>query len=308
MRVPRRVWRWALQIIVVLAVATLVLRALRRHWDEFRSLEFAFDWNPGALVLAVMTVGITYVLQIESWRRVLAGWAQPLSFRAAARIWWLANLGRYVPGKIWSVAGLVLIAQRAGVPAWVTGSSAVAMQALGLGTCVALIAATVAGAASPVGLGLAALVAAAIILALTLQAPARLVIRGGGPGQFRPLPLSAVLASGALTQLSWVTYGAAFWLLADGLGFGATLALPQAAGIFALGYLLGLLAVFAPGGVGVRELAYVGLLTPAVGSAGAIALSVGSRLLLTATEAGAGLVALFLKPGERRIPDGDRGA
>lgn len=290
---PPKVWRWALQIVVVLVVAILVGRTLQRHWGEFRSLDFAFDWDPGALALAVVAIAVTYALQIESWRRVLAGWAQPLPFRAAARIWWLANLGRYVPGKVWSVAGLVLLAQRAGVPAWVAGGSAVATQALGVGTCVALIAATVAGAASPVGLGAAAVLAGATILALTLEAPARLVVRWGGP-DVRPLPLTAVLASGALTQVSWVTYGIAFWLLAHGLGFGATLALPVAAGVFALGYLLGLLAVFAPGGVGVRELAFVALLAPAVGSAGAVAVSVGSRLLLTATEAGAGLIALAL--------------
>lgn len=302
MRVPRKVWRWALQVVVVLAVAVLVARTVYRHWDEFRSLNLAFEWRPGALALAVAAIAVTYALQIESWRRVLSGWAHPLPFRTAARIWWLANLGRYVPGKLWSLAGLVLMAQRAGVPAWVAGSSAVAMQALGLGTCVALIAATVAGATSPLGLGLAAVLAAITILGLTLEAPARFLTRWGGPQGYRPLPLSAVLASGGLTQLSWVTYGAAFWLVAHGLGFGATLTFPLAAGVFALGYLLGLLAVFAPGGVGVRELAYVGLLTPAVGSGGAIAVSVGSRLLLTATEAGAGFVALFLKPGEKKMP------
>src|SRR5438093_10890795 len=83
----------------------------------------------------------------------------------------------------------------------------------------------------------------------------------------------------------WLAYGLAFWLLARGLGLPPTLPLATATGVFALGYILGLLALFAPGGVGVRELVFIGLLTPALGSGGAVALSVGSRVRLTLTEA-----------------------
>jgi hypothetical protein len=57
---------------------------------------------------------------------------------------------------------------------------------------------------------------------------------------------------------------------------------------------LGLLALFAPGGIGVREGVFYVLLTPYLGSGGALALSVASRLELTVTEAVAGLGALAL--------------
>jgi uncharacterized membrane protein YbhN (UPF0104 family) len=63
-------------------------------------------------------------------------------------------------------------------------------------------------------------------------------------------------------------------------------------GLFALGYLLGWLALFAPGGVGVRELALVGLLTPVLGSASALAVTLASRVALTLTELAAALVGL----------------
>src|SRR2546430_17710845 len=41
------------------------------------------------------------------------------------------------PGKVWSVAGLIVLAQRAGVESWAAGASAFAIQAIGLGTAVA---------------------------------------------------------------------------------------------------------------------------------------------------------------------------
>jgi len=103
-----------------------------------------------------------------------------------------------------------------------------------------------------------------------------------------------VAESAALTLVSWGSYGLAFWLLARGLGLSGSLPLTTAAGVFALGYILGLLALFAPGGVGVRELVFIGLLTPTLGSGGAVALSVGSRVLLTLCEAAAPLGALLV--------------
>jgi len=108
-------------------------------------------------------------------------------------------------------------------------------------------------------------------------------------------PCSAVFAGTILTVLSWGTYGAALWMLARGVLPNAPLPLTTAIGAFTLGYILGLLALFAPGGVGVRELVLVGLLAPFLGSGGAVAVSVASRVLLTLTEAAAALLTLPLR-------------
>ena len=280
----RWLW-WALQVVIAAVVARMVWAAIVRNWSEFRSLHVSLDIRPGWIALSVLAVFATYAIQIASWRRVLAGWDQRLAYGRAARIWLLVNLGRYVPGKVWSVAGLVVLAQRAGVDAWAAGASAVAMQAIGLGTAVAVVAAATPAAESPLRLGLAALAALGTIGFLTWTRGARwLATVVGLAEQFRPLPPVYVAESAGLSLISWVTYGVAFWLLALGLGLPATLPITTATGVFALGYILGLLALFAPGGVGVRELVFIGLLTPALGSGGAVALTVGSRVLLTLCE------------------------
>ena len=107
-----------------------------------------------------------------------------------------------------------------------------------------------------------------------------------------PLPMPAALTAVGVTLLSWISYGLAFWFLGKGLLAESIPTARAAIGVFAAGYIVGLLALFAPGGVGVRELVYVALLGPMIGSAGALALSIASRLLLTVTEAGAALAAL----------------
>lgn len=290
----RWLW-WGGQVAVAALVATMVWRAIARNWDEFRSLHIALAPRPGWIALAALAAFATYAIQIESWRRILAGWAQHLSYARAARIWLLVNLGRYVPGKVWSVAGLIVLAQRAGVQDWAAGASAFAIQAVGLGTAVAVVAATTPSAASPLRLAVGAMVAAATIGFLAWERGTHwLGVLLGRAGHVRALPLGAVAESAGLTLASWLSYGVTFWLLARGLGLPGPLPLATATGVFALGYILGLLALFAPGGVGVRELVFIGLLTPSLGSGGAVALSVGSRVLLTLCEAAAPLGVLLV--------------
>jgi len=290
----RRAGRIALKVALVAIVAAFIWRSLSRNWDEFSAIEFEFHLKPEWILLSVLVVWATYAIQIASWRTILAGWQQRIAYRDAARAWCLANLGRYVPGKLWSIAGLVVLAQRAGVAGWAAGASAVVVQAVGVATGVILVAAALRPGTFAVGLSVAAAVATGTLALLAwdraVQWLARMI---GRTGELRALPVATVLAAGTLTLLSWVTYGVAFWCLAQGLGVEG-LSLPVAAGVFALGYLIGLMAVFVPGGIGVRELAYIGQLAPLVGSGPAIGLSVASRLLLTLTEVTAALGAAAL--------------
>ena len=285
-----RRWLWAVQGLITLAVVAFVGRSISRNWEEFRSLHVDLAVRPAWIAGSALAVLATYAMQIESWRRIIAGWGQRIRFGPAARAWSLANLGRYVPGKVWSVAGLVVLARQAGVEAGPAAASAFVVQALALGTGAAVVAAATPHAAPPLRLVVAGLAGLATIGVLVWPRTAGLLARlakGVAPG---PLTASAAIAGAVLTVLSWITYGFALWLLARGLLPGATLPLASAVGAFTLGYILGVLALFAPGGVGIRELVLVGLLSPSLGGGGAVALSVGSRVVLTVLEAATALV------------------
>src|SRR5207247_6938353 len=129
---------WALQLAVASVVARMVWGAIVKNWGEFRSLHVSLAPRPGWIALSALVVFLTYAIQVESWRRVLAGWAQHLSYGRAARIWLVVNLGRYIPGKVWSVAGLVVVAQGAGDETWAAGGSARRRAGLVIGACAEL--------------------------------------------------------------------------------------------------------------------------------------------------------------------------
>lgn len=284
---------WTLQLAVAGIVAAMVWSTIVGNWNEFRSLKVSVRLHPGWIATSALAVFLSYAVSVEAWRQILAGWGQRLAYLRAARVWLVANLGRYVPGKVWSVAGLMVMAQRGGVEPWAAAASAFAIQAVAVGTAVALVAAAAPGATSPFRLGAAALVAVATIAVLAWERSARVAARLlGGDARIRPLPLGAVARSAALGLVSWSIHGVAFWVLARGLGLPGALPVTTAVGVFALGYVMGLLALFAPGGVGVREVVLIGLLTPGLGGGGAVALSVASRILLTLTEVVAPLALL----------------
>ena len=291
----RRLLVWLGQIILVAILIGSVGRSVVLNWSELRTLDISFQFKPIWIILSALLVWGSYGILIEAWRRILLGWDQRLGYTPAARIWCLSNLGRYLPGKVWSVAGLAVLAQRTGVAGWAAAASALVMQAVAIGTGALVVSFGAPGAASPLALLAACCVAGGVIVGLVWKPLAARLVHLAKPGtEFRSLPLTTALLGTAVTLVSWVAYGIAFWALSNGLFEVSSLSIIQATGIFAAGYIVGLLALFAPGGVGVRELVYVALLTPMVGGGGALGLSIASRLLLTATEVSAALVALFL--------------
>ncbi len=262
-------WLKAAKFAAMLLVLALIARSLARNWAAFQSVQVTLDVKIGWLAASVGVIFLTYAIQIESWRRMLHGWDQRLSYPNAARAWTLANLGRYIPGKVWSVAGLVVLAERAGVRRSAAAVSAFAMQGVLAWRRTAQWLGTLADSTTPLP----------------------------------PMPLSAIILSSSLMLLSWATFGVSFWMLIRGLISTAGVPLPAAMGMFALGYVMGLVALVAPGGLGVRDLALVGFLTPLVGSGGALAVSLASRVQLTLTEAGAAGAGLLLKPKAEERPD-----
>ena len=301
----KRVWI-VLQATLAIAVTYAVGTSFARNWDRLTASGVELALRPLPMALAAGVVLATYALLIESWRRVLAGWGQRIPYPVATRIWAVSNLGRYLPGKIWSVAGMAVLAQQAGVAPWAAAGSAVILQALAVGTAAALVAATAPGAASALSLTVAFTCAAATVAAVGWPPLARRLLhlapRLAGT-EAPPLRGGAIVLGTAATLGAWIAYGVALKLWAAGTlaGGAGELSWTTAIGAFTASYVIGLLAIFAPGGLLVREGVMFTLLQGALGPAPALALAVGSRLLLTVTEIAAALVGLAWRAGRVHV-------
>jgi glycosyltransferase 2 family protein len=303
-------WIRAVQAVVGLSIVFLAIRALIRNWDQLRSQPLDWQLQPGWLLLSLVLIWLMYILLIFGWRSLLIGWGQRLDGWSAARIWVLSSLGKYIPGKVWAVAGMALLSQRAGVAAWAATGSAVVMQALAIGTGAAvagLSGADVLESAKPgARAGLLLLVAGAIVtVGLLLWPPflRRLLRLASGQALGERQPAGKGIVIGIATNIvAWVGYGVALWLLARGLLPTSGLSLRLAIAVFTASYLAGFLALFAPGGIGVREGLFILMLQGPLGVGAATSLALASRLLLTVAELGAAVPFLALGRRQARVP------
>ena len=304
----RTTWWRVTQVVLAVLVVGIAVRRLVANWSELRSQDVAWSVRPASLVLSVLIVWAAYALLIEAWRRVVISMRQRLSYVAAARICMVSNLGKYVPGKVWAIAGNAVMAQRAGVDAHAAVAAAILNQALAIGSGVILVSALSPAALRAYGSGyvIATIVlgAAAIGAVLTLTSRRALqLLQRLLPASIPPLvPVSpgVMLGSLVVNALAWGGYGFAFLVLAHGLSPDAALSWTLATTVFTISYLVGLVALFAPGGVGVRESAFTLLLAPPLGLKLAVALALATRVLLTITELGAAVPFLLTPKGASR--------
>ena len=283
-----------LQMALGLPIIVLATRSLVRNWDQLQAQPLDWRLEPIWLVLSALIIWLMYALLIFAWYGMLRSWGQRLDGWSAARIWTVSSLGKYLPGKVWAVAGMALLSQRAGVPVWAATGSAVVLQVLAIGT--GAVVAGIAGAQvlesayRGAGLMLGLLVTAAIVcIGLLLWPPfLRQLLRRVAPAALVQQPrATGILVGIAANFVAWLGYGVALWLLARGLLPASGLGLRPAIAVFTASYLAGFLALLAPGGIGVREGVFILLLQGPLGIAAATALAVASRLLLTITELGA---------------------
>jgi glycosyltransferase 2 family protein len=239
-----------------------------------------------ASVIAVSSYGVVWLYVLRGLRvRAPLGWLT---------IFFKSQLGKYIPGSVWQFAGRVGIARRYGLPLGI-GIVSVGVEVVASSLAAGAVGILVLSGWSSVfaSTGVAVVLLAGVVMRGRLRAAmsrlatigvSRLGVERRVFGDaIRTLPMAAVLY-----LLVWAAYGVAFWLTAHALFSVPVAQLPVYVGTFALAWLAGFVAVFAPGGVGVREAVIVALLGSRLGEANAIVLAASSRLVLAAVDLVAG--------------------
>jgi len=283
----------------------MLLRAWRHDAQGLHGVVWSV--RPGRLLAGTAVEVGLLVWGVALWTLVLGRFDGPRPrFRAMLRVWVGTNLAKYLPGGVWSLATAAAMAKPAGTsPVALAGSFVVhgAFTALGAAAVAAVL--VVPGGTAHGALPLAA-GAAAVPLALLAAHPAVLnrVVRVAARFSRREAPAWRGgwldgLGLLALYAVTWVGYGAAFSLFVSSIAPVARGAWPLLAGVNALAFVAGFVAVFAPGGIGVREAALAGLLLPVIpgGMPVRVVVAAASRLWLVAAELVGGGVMMAVSAG-----------
>jgi uncharacterized membrane protein YbhN (UPF0104 family) len=277
---PRSRWLPALRVVFLLAVLVFAWLSLRGRWDEIGDAlrDTSIAGVLGGLLLVLVGLLATGIL----WLLLMTSLGARLPLVEGLAMFFVGQLGKYIPGSVWSIGAQADMARRHRVPPRVTVAAGLLFLSYHVDTAVLLGSVSLLTGAldSPwpdwvswagLALGLIGLLPAVV---------RKLGRRIGGREPALDVGRTAIVV--ALMAGAWASYAGALVLLSPGTPWGNAVAV---GGAFAIAYAVGVLIVFAPAGVGAREWIFVLLLTPILGLPAATALALLARVMHTVADA-----------------------
>jgi glycosyltransferase 2 family protein len=297
-------WIRLLEAVAVIVILFLVIRTL---WRQFALLDWntlEISWHLALVSLAVATAaGLLMALVMAGYFKELG---HPIGRGTAVVLATLPRLGRFIPGKIHSIVGIVWLAHRRDrIPARLSATAAVLVTLQF--AVISIVCAAILTPFSDLPLPWTLLLIACGLLGMAgihpwfSLGPVNWLLRrlGREPLPGRPA-YARLLWLALIAALQRMIVAAMFVLLAASL-----LDLdPALSGHLAMAFILatfsGLIAFFAPGGIGVQEGALLLLLAPVLPPDQAALLTVAARIWQTVAlllDAGIGALVIAIKPG-----------
>jgi len=245
--------------------------------------------SPWTFVVALVAGFATTGASLFVWRSLMTDLGHRLPIPAAARIFYVSQLGKYVPGSVWSILTQIELSREHRIPKRTNVAVGVLAIAISVtsGLCVGALMLPFAAAAAHRYWWILLV----IPVFLTVLHPRVL-----GPALNRVLrlarrePLPRTPSGRGLAQvvgfqlLVWLLLGLQAWLLLVGMGAQTWQSLPVAVGGYALAYSLGQMAVGLPAGAGVRDAALTLMLSAVVTPATALVVALLARVIMTTVD------------------------
>jgi uncharacterized membrane protein YbhN (UPF0104 family) len=274
---------------------------LYSEWPQVTVGLARLHWYSVILSLVATMAGSSCLM--AAWRALLADLGSPLPVRAAARINFIAQLGKYVPGAVWAFAAQVELGRDYQVPRRRSFASIATSLVITIGTGLVLALVTLPFTSPAVIRHYWWVLCAVPVIIAGLCPPVlgRILNRVLTVVRSQPLerrPSWRGLARAVAWNLTgWLLLGVVVWTLVSNMVGVRGTALLLSVGAYSLAYSAGMLLVVIPSGIGARELILVATLSELVPHGTAVAVALVSRVLTTASDLVLGAVGLALGRG-----------
>jgi len=291
-----------LQWLTVVVIFAFIGQRLHQDWHQLSQYKFQFQYS--LLLLSFLVLLCRLFSLALGWKLILqksSGYS--LSYLRANRIWFLSQLGKYAPGKVWMVLGRIYLSQKESISKRVSSVSIVIEMILSVisSTIIFLLSLVLKSKAKFEN---DILFSSLIVVAGVIALHPNLLKKFSNFFLVRlkrePLELEIryheILLLLTYYLAMWAFFGLAFYLFINSITSVPISKLLIMTGIFAVSWIIGFLALFAPGGLGVREGILAFFLSFYFPASVAIMLSLLSRLWITAAEiSGIGISLILSK-------------
>ena len=293
-----------LSIFFGVAVLAGAIWLVTRSADDLRAA--VSDLGLSAVILAGVLGLIGTILVGQVWFSLVRGLGVAAPWFEAAPVFFVSQLGKYMPGSVWPVVAQMEFGRRWNTPRRTMLTANILMLAVlaatGLITGAALLPWSTDG-----GLGRywwTLLFLPPLLLSLhprTIPAVLDWLFQlfGREPLQVRASGRSMLVAT-IWSFAVWLVMGLQLLTLVRALGLVDIAAAPTAVGGMGLAWAAGLIFIPAPAGAGVRDAVIVATFAPHIGTAPALAVALASRVLLLLADVLLALAGAAAFPKDRR--------
>ncbi len=113
LRINNVFYKRVFQVIIIGIVFFFLARILYRDWNKIST----YDWdvNYYLLVFSFILMVVNSLVISLGWNLILRLLGAVVGYRKALKIYLLTELGKYIPGKIWTMVGKVYFLEKEGV-------------------------------------------------------------------------------------------------------------------------------------------------------------------------------------------------
>ena len=265
---------------------------LYTEWPQVVPALGRLRWYAVALSLGAAMTGTC--CQMLAWRTILADLGSPIPVRAAGRISFVAQLGKYVPGGVWAVAAQVELGHDYRIPRRRSLAAVLVSLIVTLGSGLAVALVTLPFVSPDLARHYWWVLALVPLIGVGLCPPVlgRLLDRALALTRSEPLadwPSWRGLRRALGWNLAgWLLLGSQVWLLVASMGGTRAASGLLAFGGYALAFSAGMLLVVVPSGIGARELILALALAPVLLHGAAIAVALTARGISTLSDVALG--------------------
>ncbi|WP_255498450.1 lysylphosphatidylglycerol synthase domain-containing protein [Nakamurella sp. PAMC28650] len=277
-----------IRVVFLLAVVAFAAWAIVK---ERHSLAQAWDKVELLPVLVALLLSIVGAFSgFPQWRVLLAGLGSDIRMRPASKIFFIGQLGKYIPGGVWNIVAQATMARELKVPRARTGAAGLLAIVVALPVVGAMAAVTLAISGREV-LGAYWWTLLLVVPLLAFLQPDVLVRLAAFAARItrRSIPLERVPGRNIAEATAWTAFGQ----IISGLSLMFLVAMFTGSypspllciGIYSLGLLAGMLVVLAPAGAGAREAVIALGLSPYMEHGAALLVALLARVLTIGADA-----------------------